>query len=123
MKSSPDGTRIPAIVWQSSDSNVVKVNDKGEITGKGYYSGKTVKTFSIVSAKASLKSVRAGKEKISLRISGQKGGVSYQIAYKKSGSGSWKTVSTSKTSYTLKSLKKGKKYYGAWSKAGSVRTK
>lgn len=109
-----------------------------EITGKGYYSGKTVKTFSIVPAKASLKSVRAGKGKISLRISGQKGGVSYQIAYKKSGSDSWKTVSTSKTSYTLKSLKKGKKYavkvraykkvsgkkyYGAWSKAGSVRTK
>lgn len=109
-----------------------------EITGKGYYTGTTVKTFSIVPAKANLKSVKPGKRAAYVNISTQKGGVSYQIAYKKSGAKSWKNVKTSKTYRTLKSLKKGKKYTvkvraykkvsgktytGAWSKAKAVKVK
>lgn len=109
-----------------------------EITGKGYYTGTTVKTFSIVPAKAKLRSVKAGKRSASVKIGKQSGGVSYQIAYKKSGAGSWKTISTVKTSRTIKSLKKGKRYtvkvraykkvsgktyYGAWSKTKTVKSK
>ena len=109
-----------------------------EITGKGYYTGTTVKTFSIVPAKAKLRSVKAGKRSASVKIGKQSGGVSYQIAYKKSGAGSWKTISTAKTSRTIKSLKNGKKYtvkvraykkvsgknyYGAWSKTKTVKAK
>ncbi len=30
---SPEGARTPVVVWSSSDKNIVKVTDKGEVTG------------------------------------------------------------------------------------------
>ena len=39
------------------------------------------------------------------------GGTTYQIAYKKKGTSKWKYTTTTSKSKTIKSLKKGKKYY------------
>ena len=74
---------------------------------------------------------------MTIQIKSQKGGVKYQLQYRK-GKGSWKTKTISKTKLTLKKLTSGKKYivrvralkkvagktyYGPWSKQKTVKIK
>ncbi|MDO4501995.1 MAG: InlB B-repeat-containing protein [Coriobacteriia bacterium] len=104
------------------------------VTGKGAYTGKITKTFSIVPKAASLKSVTAGTRKLTAVAStkaSSTGGTTYQFAYKQKGAKTWKYASTTSQSKVVKSLKKGRQYYvkvraykkvggtaynGAWSK-------
>ncbi|MCR5665345.1 MAG: fibronectin type III domain-containing protein [Eubacterium sp.] len=109
-----------------------------KVTGRNDYSGTITKTFKIVPGKASIKKAKTAKKKITLTMKSLKGGVSYQIKYKKKGSSNWKTLTVSKTKKTIKKLKSdkkyvfkvraykkvsGKKYYGAWSKTVTKKIK
>lgn len=102
------------------------------ISGKGNYSGKKTKYFTIKPAKAVTKSAKisSGKMKVvTAAKAASYGGKGFQIAYK-TGGGSWKYVKTTSKSKIVKvsnnkkySVKtraykkvKGKTYYGAWSK-------
>lgn len=104
------------------------------IKGKGNYAGSLVKTFRIVPKKASIKSIRAGKKKLTVRMTAaaaSTGGNRYQLAWKKSGSSKWRYINTKYRVKTVKKLRKGSRYqikvraykvvdgtryYGAWSK-------
>ena len=55
--------------------------------------------------------VSKAKKKISLKYRASDDATGYQIAYKKGASGKWVKKKTSKLSYTIKNLKKSKKYY------------
>lgn len=61
-------------------------------------------------AKVTLKSVKAGKKKLTVKFNAVPYATKYQVKYKKKGSSKWKTKTTTKTKITLKKLKKGKKY-------------
>ncbi|MCQ4638350.1 hypothetical protein NE619_16590 [Anaerovorax odorimutans] len=108
-----------------------------KITAKGNYTGSIDKTFRITPAKGAIKSLKAGKKKMTVKIKAQSG-AKYQIAYKVKGAKKYKTVKVSSTSKTIKKLKKGKTYtvkvraykaidgktyYGAYSKTKNVRVK
>ena len=90
-------------------------------------------------AKAAISKVTPAKTSIKVTIKSQKtsGVAGYQIAYRK-GTGKWKTVKTTKLTYTVKKLKANTKYsfkvraykkidgkmvYGAYSKVVSKKTK
>ncbi|WP_269478267.1 hypothetical protein [Hominibacterium faecale] len=107
------------------------------ITARGNYSGSISKTFTIKPAKGAIKSLKAGKKKMTVKVKAQSG-AKYQIAYKVKGAKKYKTVKVSGTSKTIKKLKKGKTYtvkvraykaidgktyYGAYSKTKKVRVK
>lgn len=107
------------------------------ITAKGNYSGSISKTFTIKPAKGAIKSLKAGKKKMTVKVKAQSG-AKYQIAYKVKGAKKYKTVKVSSTSKTIKKLKKGKTYtvkvraykaidgktyYGTYSKTKNVRIK
>ena len=104
------------------------------ITGKNAYSGTITKTFKIVPAKAAISKAKKGKKKITVTAKAQKGGVKYQVAYKLKNAKTWKYKKSSSKKIVLKGLKAKKKYtvkvraykgsyYGAWSKAKTVKTK
>ena len=109
------------------------------ITGKGDYVGSVKTSFVIAPAKAQIAKIKGKKKAIAVTIKNQKGtGVAgYQIAYKKAGAKKFKTVKTTNAKKTIKKLVKNKKYtvkvrayakiggktyYGAYSKAKTVKT-
>lgn len=126
---------VDFIVDSDSYKNNTKVG-KATVTikGKGNYTGTLTKTFTIVPKQAAIKSLTSGKKKLTVKMTttpSSKGGSTYQIAYKKKGTSTWKYTTTTSSSKTIKSLKKGKtyyvkvrayktvskvKYYGEWSK-------
>ena len=63
----------------------------------------------MVPAKAKLKSIKAGKKKITVTVKKQ-AGAEYQIQYRERGKSSWKSVNASSTKKVIKSLMRGKKY-------------
>ena len=85
-----------------------------------------------------IKSKSAAKTSITANFVAKKGGVHYQLGYKKSSESSYKSSNSSSTSKTIKSLTQGttynlkvrtykvvsgKTYYSAWSKVVSLKTK
>ena len=100
-----------------SYSNNIKVGQSSlKVTGKGRYNGSKTVKFTIMPKKnkiVKLTAKKGGKLLVKLSLSTKKSGAKgYEISYstKKSFKGA-KKVKTSKTSYTLKKLKKGKTYY------------
>lgn len=108
------------------------------ITYKGNYSGSTVKEFKIIPAKVTLKSVTAGKKKVTVKYSPVKGSCIYQIRYKDQKASKWETVTTESVTKSITNLKSkksyqvkvrayksvdGKIYYGSWSKTKAVKIK
>ncbi|MBR1663730.1 MAG: leucine-rich repeat domain-containing protein [Ruminococcus sp.] len=88
------------------------------IKGKGYYAGTVTKTFKITPKKTSVKKLTSPKTKqLKVTYKKVKGVTGYQVTYstsKKFAKSKTKTVTVkgnAKTSKTVKSLKKGKKYY------------
>lgn len=88
--------------------------------------------------KAKLKSVKAGKNRLTVKLKKAKYAKKYQVAVKKKGAKKWKNYTSKKLVYTVKKLAKGKKYsvrvrgvnvidkdvyYGPWSKTKTVRVK
>ena len=111
---------------------------KVTVKGTGEYYGTTTKTFKIVPAATKVKKAKAGKKKITVKLSKAKGASTYQVRYKVKGSKKWKTASSKKPSATLKKLKSGKKYQvqaravkkvkgkqyaSSWTKAKTVKVK
>lgn len=83
------------------------------VTGRGDYSDAAQGTFTILPAKAGIRSVTVGKKKMTVKMKGKPyvcGAESYQIQYRIKGKASWKTVTCRSSSKTIKGLKKGKKY-------------
>lgn len=85
-----------------------------KLTGKGNYSGTVTKTFTINPRSTSIKSIKAGKKKATVKWRKAKDSVTgYQIAYKKSSAKKYKVVTVkgkSKSAKTIKKLTKNKKY-------------
>jgi hypothetical protein len=136
---------ISPLKWKSN-KNIGKATVKFTISGKGNFSGKVSKTVTFkinpkstkISKLTVSKAVGKRKMKVSFKkVSKVQKVTSYQVSYRAKKSKKWKTVTVSakKSSVTLKSLKKGKKYevrvravkkiakgaskgkyYGAWSK-------
>lgn len=112
---------VPAVkvdgvdIAKNRDYTVVYKNNvsvgvaKVEITGVGNYTGKTSASYVIMPEKATIKSLKAGKKKFTVKIKQEKG-AKYQVAYKVKGSSKYKTVATKNVTKTVKSLKKGKTY-------------
>ena len=113
---------------------------KVTITGKGSYTGKTVKTAYIVPAKPAVSSVISGKRSLTVSFKKTTGASGYQIAYSTSQSSGYKysdlnSKTFRKTIIGLSSGKKyyvrvrayktinGKKYYGNYSAVKSVKVK
>ena len=98
-----------------SYKNNTKVG-KASITLTGhnrFYGTKTI-YFDINPKKAVISGATPGKGKLTVKAKtkvSSTGGTTYQIWYKAKGSSSWKKKSTTKQTYVIKSLKKGKKYY------------
>ena len=109
------------------------------VTGTGNYAGTATATFIIKPAKGVINKLTPAKTSMKVAIKSQKtsGVDGYQIAYRK-GTGKWKTVNTTKLTYTVKKLTKntaysfkvraykkidGKKVYGAYSKVLKKKTK
>ena len=106
---------------------------------KGNYSGTASKSFTIKPKKAVISSAAPGKKQVKVTMSTKvsaTGGSTYQIKYRVKGTSSWKTVTTTSKTKTIKSLKTGKKYqikvraykkvngttyYGAWSKVATTK--
>jgi beta-glucosidase len=110
---------------------------KGSVTivGKGDYTGTKVLSFNIDPTKTSVSKAKAGKKSVAVsykKVSSSQKVSKYQVRYRVKGTSSWKTttISASKSSVTLKKLKKGKvyqvevrsyktvagiNYYSAWS--------
>ena len=83
------------------------------LTFKGNYTGTITATYKIVPKKTTIKKVSAGKKKATVKFNKVSGISGYQVkaGTNKSVSKGTKTKTTNKTSYTMKSLKKGKRYY------------
>ena len=148
----PDETEADDLEWFSSNVDVAEVDDYGMITALSAGKAKiTVQTEDgevsasmsvVVKPEATeLKSVKAGKKKISLKWERVDGVTGYQISYATSKSfqgAKTKTEKAKTTTSTIKNLKskktyyvrirtyqtvKGKKYYSAWSGTGSIKVK
>lgn len=124
-------------VTYDKDSKTIGTH-KIRVAMKGAYKGKTALSYKVVPGKAQIKKARAEKKKITLTLKKLKGGVRYQIKYKKSGSSKWHSKYTASTKASLKKLTKkgkytvkvrayrkasGRTYSGAWSKTVNVRVK
>ncbi len=135
-----DGNKLVA----DTDYTVAYKNNKKvgkatiTVTGIGNYAGTAKGSFIIKPAKAVINKVTPTKTSAKVAIKSQKtsGVGGYQIAYRK-GTGKWKTVKTTKLTYTVKKLTKNAKYsfkvraykkidgkmvYGAYSKVVSKKT-
>ena len=108
------------------------------VTGKGGYSFTKKPTYVINPPATTIKSKSAKKNSITVKFTSKKGGVKYQLGYKKSSAKNYSTSNSSSTSKTVKSLSKNTKYnlkvrtykvvnnktyYSAWSKVSSITTK
>jgi uncharacterized repeat protein (TIGR02543 family) len=110
------------------------------VTGKGKYKDAVKAAFKIVPKAVSVKSLKAGKKKFTLKWKKATGITKYQVRYKLKAAKSWKTVSIAAkaTSKAVGKLKKGKKYQvqirayktvggvkylSAWSKVKTVKVK
>jgi hypothetical protein len=86
---------------------------KATVTGKGNFYGSHTVDFAIYPNRVMLKSVKAlGNKKVKVEWYKVKSVYKYVVQYKLTSSKKWKskTASKSKSSLTLKKLKKGKKY-------------
>ena len=84
------------------------------VKGIGRYSGEKKLKFRIIPATPVIRSLVPGSKRLTVNAASgpaSKGAKSYQIAYKRKGTTKWKTVTVSAKSKTIKSLKKGKRYY------------
>ena len=96
-------------VTYSADSTAVG-GKTATIEGTGNYTGSQVKAYSVVPAKAVVKSVKAGKKRqLTVKVNAQ-AGVTYQIQYKVSGDSTWSSAKATGTKKVLKHLTSGKKY-------------
>ncbi|MGI6736971.1 MAG: leucine-rich repeat protein [Anaerovoracaceae bacterium] len=108
------------------------------IKGTGSCNGTVTRNFQIVPAKAGIRKVRAGRKTVTVQCTALKGGVSYQIAAKKKGTGKWHTRTAKTAAASIHGLKsnstyyvkaraykkvRGKTYYGAYSQVKTVRVK
>ncbi len=110
------------------------------VTGKGLYKDSVTGSFTIVPKKVSIRSVKAGKKRISVTWKKLANTTRYQVRYRVAGSGTWKTaaVAGKSTKASLTRLKAGKryqvqvrayqtvtkvKYFGAWSATDSAKVK
>ncbi len=146
-----DGTRVSLKAKRDYDltytNNVEKGIARATITGKGNYSGSLSLEFGIAEkvkvSRATIRSVKNSKKKRTVvTIKKVSGAVGYEVAYslkKKFPKNETKVKTTKKTTYTIKNLKKGKKYYfrvraykvnsigrkvfGSWSKVKYVKVK
>lgn len=87
---------------------------KAVVTGTGEYTGSVNVYYHIRPKKGCIRSVKAGKNKLTVRWYKRYGSITkYQIAYKKAGTSTWhyKYVSPKYTSCTLTKLSKNKEYY------------
>ena len=118
-KPKPDVYHNDALYWAemgcffkwSNNKNVGKA--KLTLTGKNYFIGTRSMTFKIVPKRAVIKTITAGKRKLTVKMStkvASTGGKYYQIQYRQKGKTSWKSINTSSREKTIKSLKKGKRY-------------
>ena len=109
----------------------------GKVTvfGRDTYEGTKTAAFTVIPAKAKITKLTRGSKKLTVYYANQKATevTKYKIGYKRSGYG-WKYTTTTSTSKTIKSLKKGKKYYvkvqaigstgaGAWSDTKSIKVR
>lgn len=76
------------------------------------YTGMASATFAIKPAAAKVKSAKSkAKRKLTVKLSGKKGGAKYQLRYRAKGTKKWKTLkATAKAKRTIGKLKRGKKY-------------
>lgn len=108
------------------------------IKGMGDYMGTQSATYKIVPKSIKIKTLKKDKKQITVCTSKVAGGCSYQIAYKKSESRSWKYIASKNTGKTIKNLKSGKiysvkvraykkvngrQYNGKWSKVKKIKVK
>ena len=149
----PNNATQKTLKWTTSDSSVATVSSTGRVTARGVgYANITAATIDgsniekratviVKPAKASLKKIKLSKyskRQISIKVKSQKN-VNYQYQYSKNKKfKKAKSITTSSSSLTTSKLSKkkkyyvrvrayytyyGKNYYGAWSKAKSIRTK
>ena len=141
-----------SVSYTTSNPKVATVNSKGRITAKGYgkavitikakstskYKSATKKiTVKVIPKKMTLTSVKAGKRQISVKWKKDSSAKKYYLQYstdkKFKKNVKTKSISKSKSSYTIKKLKKGKRYYvricaynkykGSYSKVKSCKVK
>lgn len=110
------------------------------IDGQGNYKGHiSSRSFKIFPAKATIKSLKAGKKRFTVQTKKLSGGVRYQIQYRVKGSkAAYTRIETKNLKKVIKGLKKGKTYtvkvraykklgkkmyYGTFSKAKNVKIK
>lgn len=149
----PDNATQKTLKWTTSDSSVATVSSTGRVTARGVgYANITAATMDgsriekratviVMPVKAALKKIKLSKynkRQISIKVKAQKN-VNYQYQYAKNKKfKKAKSITTSSSSLTTSKLSKkkkyyvrvrayytyyGKNYYGAWSKAKSIRTK
>ena len=109
------------------------------VKGKGSYSGKKTKTFTIKPAKGKVTSVKtSGSKGLKVRAKKVEGNVAgYQVAYRVKGTSGWKKTKGTSTTIKLTKLRAGRTYqvkvraygkvsgrrvYGAWSKVKTGKT-
>jgi hypothetical protein len=127
--------------YEAAYANNVKVGKATvTVTGKGGYKGTAAASFKIVPKAVTVKSLKAGKNKLTLNWAKAAGVARYQLGYKLATAKKWKTVSApaKATGKTVGKLKKGKKYqvrirayktvngakyYSAWSKTRTVKVR
>lgn len=94
------------------------------ITGKGNYVGTIKKTFKVVPAKGTIKTVKSSAKKTAtVKIKTVKGAKGYKVSYRVKGAKKWSTVYTKKTTAKLAKLKAGKTYQvkvAAYAKVGKT---
>lgn len=88
------------------------------ITGTGKYYGTIKKYFNIKPAKPSV-SAKLSKNKMTVKVTGLKGGAKGEISYRKSGAKKWKTY---KASSKTVNISKGKYYVRARAYKGSLKS-
>lgn len=146
-----NGTKVSLKAKRDYDLTYVNNKEKGiaraTITGKGNYRGSLTLEFGIAEkvkvSRATIRSVKNSKKKRTVvTIKKVSGAAGYEVAYslkKKFPKQDTKVKTTRKTTYTIKNLKKGKKYYfrvraykvnsigrkvfGSWSKVKYVNVK
>lgn len=149
----PNNATQKTLKWTTSDSSVATVSSTGRVTARGVgYANITAATIDgsniekratviVKPARASLKKIKLSKyskRQISIKVKSQKN-VNYQYQYSKNKKfKKAKSIRSSSAALTTSKLSKkkkyyvrvrayytyaGKNYYGAWSKAKSIRTK
>ena len=108
------------------------------IKGAGDYSFTIKLNFVINPPATKIKSKSAKKTSITAKFTSKKGGVKYQLGYKKSSASTYSTANSSSTKKTISKLSKNttynlkvrtykvvknKTYYSAWSSVTSIKTK